>query len=152
MPYPPSSISSSDSISTAPSLDTPIYTLRPLDSTNPQSEAQASTFASRKYKPVAKKVRAVLADLPDKYRITRNIDGDPLAEMPTLTTNPPEFEPKGRYTAERRDIIDNVHPEGFLLPDKRKLMHHFMSKQNEGFAWDDSERGRFRVKTSFRRS
>ena len=22
-------------------------------------------------------------------------------------------------------------------------MHHFMSEQNEGFAWDDSERGRF---------
>ena len=64
--------------------------------------------------------------------------------MPTLTANLPEFEPKGRYTAERRDIIDNVHPEGFLLPDERKLMHHFMSEQNEGFAWDDSERGRFR--------
>ena len=23
-------------------------------------------------------------------------------------------------------------------------MHHFMSEQNEGFAWDDSERGQFR--------
>ena len=64
--------------------------------------------------------------------------------MPTLTANPPGFEPTGRYTAERRDIINNIHLEGFLLPDERKLMHHFMSKQNEGFAWDDSERGRFR--------
>ena len=64
--------------------------------------------------------------------------------MPTLAANPPEFEPTGRYTAERRDIIDNVHPEGFLLPNEQKLMHHFMSEQNEGFAWDDSERSRFR--------
>ena len=48
----------------------------------------------------------------------RKIDGDPLAEMPILTANPPEFEPTGRYTAERHDIIDNVHPEGFLLPDE----------------------------------
>ena len=67
VPDPPLSISSSDSTSTAPSRNTPIYTLRPSDSTNNQSEAQASTFASRKYKPVTKKVRAVLADLPDKY-------------------------------------------------------------------------------------
>ena len=144
VPNPPLANSSSDPTLTTPSFDTPIYTLRPSESTTNQSEAQASTFATRKYKPVTKKVRAVLADLPDKYRITRNIDGDPLAEMPTLTTHLPEFEPKGRYTAERRDIIDNVHPEGFLLPDERKLMHHFMSEQNEGFAWDDSEHGRFR--------
>ena len=27
--------------------------------------------------------------------------------------------------------------------DKRKLIHHFMGEQNEGFTWDDSERGRF---------
>ena len=100
VPDPPSSNSPSDSNSTEPSLDTPIYTLQPLESTTNQTEAQASTFASRKYKPVTKKVRAVLANLPDKYRIMCNIDGDPLAEMPTLTTNPPEFEPTGQYTAE----------------------------------------------------
>ena len=67
-PNPPLANSSSDSTLTAPSFDTPIYTLRPSDSTTNQSEAQASTFVTRKYKPVAKKVRAVLADLPDKYR------------------------------------------------------------------------------------
>ena len=141
MPDPPSSNSPFDSTSTAPSLDTPIYTLQLSESTTNQTEPQASTFASRKYKLVAKKVRAVLADLPDKCRITRNIDGDPLAEMPTLAANLPEFKPTGQYTAERCDIINNVHPEGFLLPNERKLMHHFMSEQNEGFAWDDSERG-----------
>ena len=36
-------------------------------------------------------------------------------------------------------MVDN-----FLLPEERKLMHHFMMEQNMGFAWDDSERGRFR--------
>jgi hypothetical protein len=86
----------------------------------------------------------VLAELPDKFRITRNIVGDPLADMPTLSPNPPPFQPTGRYTTERRDIIDKVHPEGFLWMEERKLMHHFMSIQNMGFAWDDSERGRFR--------
>ena len=106
--------------------------------------AQVDTFATRKYKPVAKKIRPVLAELPDKYRITRNIVGDPLANMPPLNPNPPDFTPTGRYTKERRDIIDKVHSDEFLLPEERKLMHHFMSVQNLGFAWEDSERGRFR--------
>jgi len=65
-----------------------------------------STFAARKYKPVARKIRPVIAELPDKFRIIRNIVGDPLADMPTLSPNPPPFEPTGRYTAANRDLID----------------------------------------------
>ena len=137
VPDPPLANPSSDLTSTAPTFDTPIYTLRLSESTTNQSEVQASTFITRKYKPVAKKVHAVLANLPDIYRITCNIDGNPLTEIPNLTTNPPEFKPTGRYTAKRRDIINKVHPEGCLLPDERKLMHHFTSEQNEGFTWDE---------------
>jgi hypothetical protein len=114
-------------------VDTP-YTLDP----------QASTFANRKYKPVARKIRPVIADLPDKFRITRNIVGDPLADMPQLSPNPPPFIPTGRYTTENRAIIDRVHPGDFLWPQERELMHHFMCIQNQGFAWNDSQRGRFR--------
>ncbi|SJL10763.1 uncharacterized protein ARMOST_14157 [Armillaria ostoyae] len=40
--------------------------------------------------------------------------------------------------------IDKVHNEEFLWPEEQKLMHHFMMEQNEGFAWDDSERGAFK--------
>ncbi|ETW78897.1 hypothetical protein HETIRDRAFT_428667 [Heterobasidion irregulare TC 32-1] len=54
----------------------------------------------RKYKPVAQKTQPVLADLPKKFRIIRNIIGDPLATLPTLTPNPPPFMPTSRYTAE----------------------------------------------------
>ncbi|ETW82681.1 hypothetical protein HETIRDRAFT_165449 [Heterobasidion irregulare TC 32-1] len=100
--------------------------------------------AKRKYKPVAQKTRPVLADLPEKFRIVRNILGDPLAALPTLTPNPPPFTPTGRYTAERRDLIDKVHSDDFLWPAEQQLMHHFMCLQEMGFAWDDSERGRFR--------
>ena len=114
-------------------IDTP-YTLDP----------QASTFANRKYKPVARKIRPVIADLPDKFRITRTIVGDPLADMPQLSPNPPPFVPTGRYTSENRAIIDRVHPSDFLWPQERELMHHFMCVQNQGFAWNDSQRGRFR--------
>ena len=97
-----------------------------------------------KYKPVALKTRPLIQELPAQFRIKREIIGDPLAEMPKLSPNPPDFVPTGRYTEERKDKIDKKHSGDFLLPEERKLMHHFMMEQNMGFAWEDSERGRFR--------
>jgi len=116
--------------------------LIPVDSTN--SDQVSVLAAKKKYKPVALKTRPILADLPDKFRIIRNIIGDPLADMPTLSPNPPPFNPTGRYTTENRDRIDKVHSGDFLWPAERNLMHHFMCLQNQGFAWNDTERGRFR--------
>ncbi|SJL18605.1 uncharacterized protein ARMOST_22202 [Armillaria ostoyae] len=101
-------------------------------------------FAMRKYKPVAQKVRPVTGGLPSEFRIERNIKGDPLKDMPKLSEWPPDFIPMGRYTMERMEQIDKVHNEEFLWPEECKLMHHFMMEQNEGFAWDDSERGAFK--------
>ena len=99
----------------------------------------------KKYKPVAQKVRPILGELPDKFRIRRNIVGDPLLNMPQLDPNPPPFQPTGRYTQDRKEKLDKVHNTDFLWDKERDLMHDFMYKQNEGFAWDDSERGRFRT-------
>ena len=62
--------------------------------------------------------------------------------MPTLS--PPDFQPTSRYTAECHNIIDKAHSEEFLWHEERRLMHHFMSEQNQGFAWNDSEQGHFR--------
>ena len=111
-----------------------------------QTRTPLSTFAAtkKKYKPVARKVRPVTVELPERFRIVRNIKGDPLAELPTLPTHPPPFAPTGRYTAERKAIIDKAHPDDFLWPAERDLMHHFMCLHQDGFAWDDSERGHFR--------
>ena len=126
------------------SLSAP-YPLIPTTSPSPNNSSPVAIFAAkRKYKPVAQKVRPVLADLPDKFRIVRHIRGDPLYDIPTLSPNPPPFTPTGRYTAERRDLIDQVHSGEFLWPAERDLMHHFMCLQHLAFAWDDSERGRFR--------
>ena len=97
-----------------------------------------------KYKPVAVKVRPIVGETPEKYRIERHITGDPLATMPKLTPNPPDFEPTGRYTEERKEIIDKVHNEDFLWPEERKLMHHFMMLHEKSFAWTASERGKFK--------
>ena len=98
-----------------PTTDTSTLSYTSSDVANTLSK-QVSTFAGRKYKPVTRKIRPVLAELPDKFRIVRNIVGDPLKDMLKLSTNPPPFEPTGRYTADRRDIINRVHPEGFLWP------------------------------------
>src|ERR1700690_479095 len=98
----------------------------------------------KKYKPVALKMRPILAELPDKFRIVRNIIGDPLADMPTLSPNPPPFQPTNRYTSDCCDTLHKVHCV-FLTPEELALMDHFMSVQNKGFAWTDAERGCFRT-------
>ena len=110
---------------------------------NSQTKSQGARSVY-KYKPVALKTRPVVQELPAEFRIKREIIGDPLAEMPKLSPNPPEFVPTDRYTQERKDQFDKVHKEDFLLPEERKLMHHFMMEQSYGFAWNDQERGRFR--------
>ena len=75
------------------------------DSTNNVAD-QVDTFATCKYKPVVKKVHAILAKLPEKYRITHNIVSDPLANLLTLNPKFPDFKPTGRYTAEGHDVIN----------------------------------------------
>ena len=92
----------------------------------------------KKYKPVAKKIKPVIAELPEKYRIVQNIVGDPLENMPSLDPNPPPFQPTGHYTEERRDKVDMNHQD-FLRPKERDLMHDFMCKQNQAFAWNELE-------------
>jgi len=99
--------------------------------------------ARKKYKPVALKVKPIIGELPDKFRIVRKIIGDPLEHMPKLNPNPPKFSPCGRYTQERKDLFDKAHP-GFLWPAERDLLHHFMMLHQQAFAWNDTERGHFR--------
>ena len=109
------------------------------------NNAPLATFAAKKkYKPVAQKVRPILDTLPSHFRIERNIIGDPLADLPTLSPHPPPFTPCGRYTEERRAKMDDLHSTDFLWPTERELLHHFVSLQNEGFTWDDSKHGHFR--------
>ncbi|KAG5348611.1 hypothetical protein C0989_009501 [Termitomyces sp. Mn162] len=95
---------------------------------------------SKKYKPVARKVKPVLGTSPEEFRIERCITGDPLADMLKLDSNPPDFKPTGRYTAKCKEIIDQVHGDGFLWTEEMKAVHHLMMLQNEAFAWDDSQR------------
>jgi len=103
----------------------------------PQTPARTATvpiFAKKKYKPVARKVRPVLTETPERFRIVRDIKGDPLATLPILNTRPPLFAPSGRYTEECREIIDKFHLPGFLWDEERALLHHFMVVHQDSFA------------------
>src|ERR1700761_3496236 len=102
-----------------------------------------SVFVSKKYKPVGLKVRPVYTELPDKYRIKREIKGDPLEGMPALNPWPSKFKPKGRYTLERKNDMESRHA-GFLQPEELKLLHEIVGNHEQAFAWDDDERGSFR--------
>jgi hypothetical protein len=86
---PKTSKDASHTLFTSP--QTLLYPASPTD----DDERQANTFVAKKYKPVAQKVRPVLADLPEKFRINRNIVGNPLADMPALSPTPPPFQPTG---------------------------------------------------------
>jgi hypothetical protein len=67
--------------------------------------------AKKEYKPVAKKVCPVIGELPEKFCIERKIIGNPLDDLPILNPNPPPFIPSDRYTLERRDQLNNNHPD-----------------------------------------
>ena len=116
---------------------------QPLQPPSPSETPLVALVTKKKYKPVALKTHPVLGTLPSKFRIEQNIIGDPLADILTIPPILPPFTPRSRYTKERWTQTDNLHPLGFLWPVKWDLLHHFTSLQNEGFAWDDSERGHF---------
>jgi len=82
-------------------------------------------------------------ELPSQFCIIHNIKGDPMKDILTIPTHPPIYTPTGQYTAECKEVIDEVHPGDFLLLEEHVLMHHFMCLQHEGFAWIDQERRHF---------
>ncbi|KAG6862816.1 hypothetical protein C0991_010044, partial [Blastosporella zonata] len=97
----------------------------------------------KKYKLVALRTKPVAASIPNKFRIECNIIGEPLCDIPILSVNPPPYIPTGRFNQERKDQFIKTHDNGFLSKSKIDLFIHLMCLQNEGFAWDDSERGNF---------
>jgi len=107
-------------------------------------EAVDAVYFAKKYKPVALKVKPVLETLLEKFRIIREIIGDPLKDLLKLPEHPLEFSPKGRYMVERKEKLDLGHMSNFLWPEEQKLMHWIVAEQNQAFAWEDNERGKFK--------
>ncbi|KAJ2934660.1 hypothetical protein H1R20_g2455, partial [Candolleomyces eurysporus] len=99
-------------------------------------------FESFKYKKVANRVKPVAALLPPQFRVERHIPSDPLADLPELPTNPPEFKPGERYTRERAEKM-KINEDGLLTEEEVKLVHAFFNLSQYAFAWDESEKGIF---------
>ena len=72
--------------------------------------------AKKKYKPVYLKFKPVIGELPDKFRIIRDIIGDPLKDLLIFPINHPEFKATRCYTKEWRDKFDEAHPGFLWLP------------------------------------
>jgi len=140
--------------------ETPIFNLSSLSSQlcNSSSLSQNATlyvsfsktklplaiFAGKKYKPVALKIHPIKTELPSRFHIIREIKGDPLQGLPQLPTQPADFVPTSRYTAECKEQFDCMHASDFLLPEECKLIHQFMCLQNGAFTWTNKEQGNFR--------
>ena len=70
--------------------------------------------------------------------------GEALKNMPRLLEQPPEFQTKGYYNLDHKEKLDRAHSLGFLWSEERKLMHWLVAEQNEAFAWDNTEWGKFK--------
>jgi hypothetical protein len=105
---------------------------------------QKQEIYSKKYKPVGVKVKPVLTDLPSEYRIVREIKGDPLKDLPTLPTHPPEFTPGERYGWEQWEYIQKKHDTGFLTEEEIKLIQWMFREHEMAFAWNEAQKGTFK--------
>jgi hypothetical protein len=112
---------------------------------NPSLSGDCHAYVGKKkYKLVTKKVKPIGATLPEEFRIVRNIQGDPLVDLPILSPFPINFLPTSRYDQASFDIIEKNHLHGFLTAEEQGFMHHFMMIHQDGFAWNKTQKGSFR--------
>ena len=78
-------------------------------------------------------MKPIYSDLLEKFRIKRDIKGDPLTDMPELKPISPEFTPTGWYTQEWMKQFMELHKD-FLLEEELKLLHQLMMNQERTFA------------------
>jgi hypothetical protein len=122
-----------------------VPTLHSTPTVNPSPSGDCHPYiGKKKYKLVAKKVKPISATLLEEFRIVRNIQGDPLADLPILSPFPIEFSPTGHYDQASFNIIEKDHPHGFLTAKEQRFMHHFMMIHQDGFAWNKTQKGSFR--------
>ena len=115
------------------------------EANTPSPDTVMPVYLGKKYKKVANRVSPIKATLPEEFRIVRRQHPDPLSDIPVLPTHPPDFTPGLRYTQDRKDA-HNANPTGFLWPEEEKLVHYLIKAQENAFAWEETEKGRFDAK------
>lgn len=101
-----------------------------------------SAFAAKKYKKVANRVKPLLADLPEEFRIVRRKHPNPLEDLPDVPVHPPKVVPGVRFNQERHDKMkERMVEQGFLQEEEIDLVLHMFMAHEKVFAWDESEKG-----------
>jgi hypothetical protein len=106
-------------------------------------EKKPGVVYKRKYRKAEDRIQPIATQLPEEFRIVRNIIRDPLENMLVLPTHPPEFFPGLRYTQERYEKL-HLNPDGFLWPEEEKLVYHLVKEQEECLSWIEEEKEEFR--------
>lgn len=89
------------------------------------------------YKKVALRVKPLLTDLPEEFRIVRRSHPDPLGGMPELPEKAPEFREGKRFTRERYEKMkEEIEEERFLWDEEIALALELVRLVEMGFAWD----------------
>jgi hypothetical protein len=106
----------------------------------PMGEKKPGVVYKRKYRKAEDRIQPITMQLPEEFRIMRNIIGDPLENMLVLPTHTPDFVPSLQYTQERYEKLQ-LNPDGFLWPEEEKLVHHLVKEQEECLSWIEEEKG-----------
>jgi hypothetical protein len=96
-----------------------------------------------KYQPIAQEVHPAIGDLPEKFRIEREIIGNPLDDSLVLYPDSPPFVNTNLYTLTRQYWPSTNYPGSFWWPVEKDLMHYFMLAYALGFAWSMGKLGSF---------
>jgi hypothetical protein len=73
------------------------------------------------YKPVARKVRPVIAPLDEEFHITCTLPDNLIPRLVPFPSHPPDFVPGEHFTQEHADSLD-LDPANWLWPDEVKLV------------------------------
>ncbi len=108
------------------------------------SSSYVSNAATKKYKPVDRKVRPVPTYMPNpsaqRFKPISIPTPLPLPFSPPSISN---FVPTNRLTRERLDLILSKVPDGFLTPTEIDLLVYILDTRQGALAFCDNERGTF---------
>ena len=101
--------------------------------------SMADIFA---YKKVATRVKPLLAELPEEFRIVRRHHPNPLANLKEVPLQAPDFVPGSRFTLERyENMKKRIVGQGFLTKEETDIALHLIKVHEFSLAWTEGEKG-----------
>ena len=95
------------------------------------------------YKKMANKVRPVPGIMPTNIWIIQQFPEDPLRTLPYISLHPPIFLPGVWLTHARIEELGLLMNK-FLWLEERELVAQVLQVNEQGLAWEETEKGRFR--------